>query len=1099
MDRLCEWLTAVTVSETDDAVEMASKANLAPVVFSVNVLVVFRFLVVLPLDTMGGLFHAFSTASALVMSASLLFFKIPVKVALLILTLVLIVSTVAQDRGAAAIVGFRVWPGLLVLSQLLLLGGHPQAMWCVIIGAILWLGLERLEAATSALTLYEGERFEEYGVPEVCACASPPCSIRVQHALASWLDGGIVLVLGCMATRVFWKRTVVLNESLRGSIALVEAAVNSPFGLQERRPEILQGVSPSVPPQLVTAVMVMLEREHQFRAFLPMTLFSTPLSPDLEASIAQLFDDQPGTCHTKPMGLEFSPLDNNLLNEPDARTSPSGWDSKSVERGGSLSSAGGVPADILALSPAISLNRGTSGRELNPIPISALRLPKSASSCDAVVSPPHLSNVLKPSPKHRMKKAPSHVSGLFLPTDAATQSPQSILAQSNPFLPKKSKSSIIVQTAQADTECLDAAADFAVHVLDACRAEGGVMSNLVTLGNRMLVLNTWGFVNKLTNPHRAACASALSIINKMQNAKRVSWSVGCACGSGRLLPVGNDTVKVPILAGSAQKIACVLSELGPHVGSYVLVDERIFSRVRTEFNARIIDAVTPFGEENEELVYELKGLGTGTGTLAEYVTSFSHLRRGRLTEAITSLVAVVRSDPRDKQHRRLLRLALYWRQQYGEEARPYVRKQLQTSWEDFEKAAGGAGMGIDGIDLGATIALERTLGSTLGSSASLHGAHGRISQRGKAKGAAARGEDTESRDSLDDGQLLAEQLQAIRPGRIDESGVPTKFMDARGRSYVRSSTQLGRGAFAEVWLGMADDASMVAVKSLRLIDRSDDNDAPSWCGTASLLSSHVSLTNTQHNSPASGLALAPLGGNRVRTSSPACENKMTEGSILGRRKRDMVHEVTLMTSLRHENVVRYLGCAAEGAYVLVIMEYLPGGSLQGLKSQFGGSFGLAVSRRFVCDIARGLKFIHGEKIVHRDLKPGNVLVTAEGQARLADFGASAELAAASTGVVGTPMYMSPEQATGVASISSDIWSLGITICDLISPTLCYRYEVVSDVVPFMYILGTNTAFMPKVPDDVPDLPASLANECLQREPSKRPDAASVLNHPWLLD
>merc|ERR1712070_637479 len=98
-----------------------------------------------------------------------------------------------------------------------------------------------------------------------------------------------------------------------------------------------------------------------------------------------------------------------------------------------------------------------------------------------------------------------------------------------------------------------------------------------------------------------------------------------------------------------------------------------------------------------------------------------------------------------------------------------------------------------------------------------------------------------------------------------------------------------------------------------------------------------------------------------------------------------------MTQLRHDNIVQYLGCAVVETFVLIVMEYIPGGSLQGVMSQFGKELPQTSIQRFTRDVVEGLCYIHKNKVVHRDLEPANVLITHEGQCKLSDFGASAEL------------------------------------------------------------------------------------------------------------
>jgi len=212
----------------------------------------------------------------------------------------------------------------------------------------------------------------------------------------------------------------------------------------------------------------------------------------------------------------------------------------------------------------------------------------------------------------------------------------------------------------------------------------------------------------------------------------------------------------------------------------------------------------------------------------------------------------------------------------------------------------------------------------------------------------------------------------------------------------------------------------------------------------------------------------------------------------------------MMQSLRHDNIVGYLASAIVNGYIMIVMEYLSGGSLQSVMNEFGaGKLPLTSVRRYLRDIVGGLGFLHLHNIVHRDMKPHNVLLQIEGQCKLADFGASAELSelnATNCGVIGTPLYMAPEACRGEVCKASDVWGLGIIICQMFAGSVPYTF---TDQDPFnssvfLYRLGRTVDYRPQIPDVLPIEARELTAKCLQKDPEHRPTAEELQNERWLV-
>jgi len=158
-------------------------------------------------------------------------------------------------------------------------------------------------------------------------------------------------------------------------------------------------------------------------------------------------------------------------------------------------------------------------------------------------------------------------------------------------------------------------------------------------------------------------------------------------------------------------------------------------------------------------------------------------------------------------------------------------------------------------------------------------------------------------------------------------------------------------------------------------------------------------------------------------------------------------EMRLCVELFHPNIVRLVdsGETADGT-VYAAFEYVPGATLKQLLAE-QGKLGLRETIHLMSQVLDALSCAHARGIVHRDLKPDNVLVTGEGHAKVLDFGIAKLLPGLSqqlsprtrTGaLLGTPAYMSPEQAMGdIATARSDLYSLGATLYQLATGSLPY--------------------------------------------------------------
>ncbi|MFS7946385.1 putative protein kinase RLK-Pelle-DLSV family [Helianthus anomalus] len=164
-----------------------------------------------------------------------------------------------------------------------------------------------------------------------------------------------------------------------------------------------------------------------------------------------------------------------------------------------------------------------------------------------------------------------------------------------------------------------------------------------------------------------------------------------------------------------------------------------------------------------------------------------------------------------------------------------------------------------------------------------------------------------------------------------------------------------------------------------------------------------------------------------------------------RAKKDFENEVNLITNVRHRNLILQLGWCIHEPELLLVLEYMPRGSLDKfLWGEKKGTLNWKQRSDIILGIARGLVHLHSEshvKIIHRDIKSSNILLDENFQPKIADFGLARlyleDQTHVSTRFAGTMGYTSPEYATrGHLSEKVDTYSFGIVALEVISGQSC---------------------------------------------------------------
>ncbi|KAL2906816.1 Mitogen-activated protein kinase kinase kinase 3 [Bienertia sinuspersici] len=209
-------------------------------------------------------------------------------------------------------------------------------------------------------------------------------------------------------------------------------------------------------------------------------------------------------------------------------------------------------------------------------------------------------------------------------------------------------------------------------------------------------------------------------------------------------------------------------------------------------------------------------------------------------------------------------------------------------------------------------------------------------------------------------------------------------------------------------------------------------------------------------------------------------------------------EINLLSQLSHPNIVRYYGSELAGDTLSVYLEYVSGGSIHKLLQEYG-PFKEPVIQNYTRQILYGLAYLHSRTTVHRDIKGANILVDPTGEIKLADFGMAKHITSCNSvlSFKGSPYWMAPEVVMNKNgyNLAVDIWSLGCTILEMaMAKPPWSQYEGVAAI----FKIG-NSKDIPEIPEFLSNDAKSFLHLCLQRDPSDRPLASKLLEHPFVKD
>jgi tetratricopeptide (TPR) repeat protein/predicted Ser/Thr protein kinase len=200
-------------------------------------------------------------------------------------------------------------------------------------------------------------------------------------------------------------------------------------------------------------------------------------------------------------------------------------------------------------------------------------------------------------------------------------------------------------------------------------------------------------------------------------------------------------------------------------------------------------------------------------------------------------------------------------------------------------------------------------------------------------------------------------------------------------------------------------------------------------------------------------------------------------------------ELILARQVTHRNVIRIFDLGEADGVKFITMEYIDGRDLKSLLRE-KGKFPPAEATGVIEQICRALEAAHMEGVIHRDLKPQNVMVDAQGKASVMDFGIARSMEIGSGGMtqtgalVGTPEYMSPEQAKGEkVDARSDLFSLGIIFYELLTGNSPYKADT---AMQSLYKRTVEPARPPiELISDIPQELSDIVLHCLEIDKTKR--------------
>nr|MBP8599431.1 serine/threonine protein kinase [Selenomonas sp.] len=206
-------------------------------------------------------------------------------------------------------------------------------------------------------------------------------------------------------------------------------------------------------------------------------------------------------------------------------------------------------------------------------------------------------------------------------------------------------------------------------------------------------------------------------------------------------------------------------------------------------------------------------------------------------------------------------------------------------------------------------------------------------------------------------------------------------------------------------------------------------------------------------------------------------------------------EAQAAARLSHPNIVNIFDVGVTGEAHYIVMEYVPGSTLKD-KIKQEGHLSVNASLRIASDIARALSHAHTNNLVHCDIKPHNILMMADGSAKVADFGIARAVTEStmtySGNVVGSVHYFSPEQAKGtMITPKSDVYSLGVVLYEMLTGQLPFNGETPVSIA--MKHLQEEPVSVRQLDPSIPPVVEAIVSRAMSKDPAIRPGSDELVH------